>query len=174
VRDKEEKPMNQVTRRNFMLTTAAVGALSIAGQQAQAQVPQYGADINLEQAKKAIAAGQAEARKNNWPVAIAVVDNHGFLVAFEKMDNTQSASVQVAIDKASSAAMYRRSTKAFQDAVAGGGAGLRALNLRGASMVEGGLPIVVGGKIIGGIGVSGVTADQDGAVAKVCADAVAA
>jgi glc operon protein GlcG len=173
VRDKEET-MNQVTRRNFMLTSAAVGALGIAGQQAEAQVPQYGADINLEQAKKAIAAGQAEARKNNWPVAIAVVDNHGFLVAFEKMDNTQTASVQVAIDKALSSAMYRRPTKAFQDGVAGGGAGLRVLNLRGASTVEGGLPIVVGGKIIGGIGVSGVTADQDGAVAKVGADALAA
>jgi Haem-degrading len=111
--------MDQVTRRNFMLTAAAAGsAIGVAGGIAQpslAQMPQYGADINLEQAKKAIARGQAEARKNNWPVAIAVVDNHGFLVAFEKMDNTQSASVQVAIDKASSAAMYRRPTKAFQD-----------------------------------------------------------
>ena len=169
--------MDQVTRRNFMLTAAAAGsAIGVAGGIAQpslAQMPQYGADINLEQAKKAIATGQAEARKNNWPVAIAVVDNHGFLVAFEKMDNTQSASVQVAIDKASSAAMYRRPTKAFQDAVAGGGAGIRALNLRGASTVDGGLPIVVGGKIIGGVGVSGVTADQDGAVAKVAAEAVA-
>lgn len=166
--------MNQVTRRNFMLTAAAAGSALGIAQQVQAQVPQYGADINLEQAKKAIAAGQAEARKNNWPVAIAIVDNHGFLVAFEKMDNTQSASVQVAIDKASSAAMYRRPTKAFQDGVAGGGAGLRVLNLRGASVVEGGLPIIVGGKIVGGVGVSGVTADQDGIVAKAAAEALAA
>ena len=111
-------------------------------------------------------------RKNSWPVAIAIVDNHGFLVAFEKMDNTQTASVQVSIDKALSAAMYRRPTKAFQDAVAGGGAGLRALNLRGASMVEGGLPIIMGGKIVGGVGVSGVTADQDGVVAKAAASAL--
>lgn len=165
--------MNHLTRRNFVLTTAAVGAFGIAGQ-AQAQVPQYGSDINLEQARKAIAAGQVEARKNSWPVAIAIVDNHGFLIAFEKMDNTQSASVQVAIDKAVSAAMYRRPTKVFQDAVAGGGAGTRVLNLRGASTVEGGLPIVIGGKIIGGIGVSGVNADQDGVVAKAGADALAA
>ena len=164
--------MNQVTRRNFMLTAAAAGsALSIA-QSAQAQVPQYGTEVTLEQARKAIAAGQEEARKNSWPVAIAIVDNHGFLVAFEKMDNTQTASVQVSIDKALSAAMYRRPTKAFQDGVAGGGAGLRALNLRGASVVEGGLPIMMGGKIVGGVGVSGVTADQDGVVAKAAASAL--
>lgn len=164
--------MNQVTRRNFMLTTAAAGsALSIA-QSAQAQVPQYGTEVTLEQARKAIAAGQEEARKNSWPVAIAIVDNHGFLVAFEKMDNTQTASVQVSIDKAVSAAMYRRPTKAFQDGVAGGGAGVRFLNLRGASAVEGGLPIVMGGKIIGAVGVSGVNSDQDGVVAKAAASTV--
>lgn len=165
--------MNNVTRRNFMLSAAAAGSVLAMAEGAQAQVPQYGTDITLEQAKKAIAAGQAEARKNNWPVAIAVVDNHGFLVAYEKMDNTQTASVQVSIDKAVSAAMYRRPTKAFQDAIAGGGAGLRALNLRGASAVEGGLPIVMGGKIVGGVGVSGVNADQDGVVAKAAADALA-
>jgi glc operon protein GlcG len=139
---------------------------------AQAQVPEYGTAINLETAKKVVAGALAEARKNNWPIAVAVVDNHGFLVAFEKMDNTQTGSVQVSIDKAVSSAMYRRSTKAFQDAVAGGGAGLRALNLRNASLVDGGFPIIVGGKIIGGVGVSGVTADQDGAAAKAGADAV--
>jgi glc operon protein GlcG len=133
---------------------------------AEAQVPQYGPAINLEQAKKVIAAGQAEALKNNWPVAVAIVDNHGFLVAYEKMDDTQTGSVQIAIDKAVSAAMYRRSTKVFQDAVAGGGAGLRVMNLRGASTVEGGLPIIINGKIIGAVGVSGVNADQDGLVAK--------
>jgi uncharacterized protein GlcG (DUF336 family) len=135
-----------------------------------AQVPQYGVSINLEQAKKAIAAGQAEARKNNWPVAIAVVDNSGMLVAYERMDNTQTGSVQVAIDKAVSAAMFRRSTKAFQDVVAGGGAGLRILGLRGASPVEGGLTLMIDGKVVGGIGVSGVNADQDGMVAKAGAD----
>ena len=164
--------MTQVTRRNFMLTAAAAGSVLGIAKQVHAQVPQYGTEINLEQARKAIAAGQEEARKNNWPVAIAIVDNHGFLVAFEKMDNTQTASVQVAIDKAVSSATYRRPTKAFQDGVAGGGAGLRALNLRGASVVEGGLPIMMGGKIVGGVGVSGVTADQDGVVAKAAASAL--
>ena len=82
-----------------------------------------------------------------------------------------TGSIQAAIDKAASSAMFRRSTKAFQDVVAGGGAGLRILNLRGASAVEGGLPIVVDGKIMGGIGVSGVAPDQDGMVAKAGAEA---
>ena len=137
---------------------------------AHAQVPQYGNNITLEQARRAIAAAEAEAKKNNWPVAIAVVDNAGMLVAFQRADNTQTGSIAVAVDKASSSAMYRRPTKAFQDAVAGGGAGLRSLNLRGASAVDGGFPLVVDGKIVGGIGVSGVTADQDGQVAKAGVD----
>ena len=137
-----------------------------------AQVPQYGTSINLEQARKAIAAGQVEARKNNWPVAIAIVDNAGMLVAYERMDNTQTASVQVAIDKAASAAIYRRATKVFQDGLAGGGVGLRILALRGASPVEGGLTLMMDGKVVGGIGVSGVNSDQDGVVAKAGSDVI--
>jgi len=152
-----------------LLLAVAAGTLSFA---AQAQVPQYGTSINLEQARKAIAAGQAEARKNSWPVAIAIVDTAGNLVAYEKMDNTQTASILVAIDKGRSAAIYRRPTKVFEDLVAKGGAGVRALNLRDASVVDGGLPIVVDGKVIGGIGVSGVAGDQDGMVAKAGADAL--
>ena len=150
-----------------ILATMLFAGLSAA---AQAQVPSYGPSINLEQAKRAIAAGQAEARKNGWPVAIAILDTAGMLVAFEKMDDTQSASMDIAIDKGRSAAIYRRSTKVMQDGVAGGGAGLRLLNLRAASTVEGGLTIVVNGKIIGGIGVSGVNSDQDGIVAKAGTD----
>ena len=155
-----------------LLATLA-GTTLLALSAAQAQVPQYGPNVTLEQARKALAAADAEARKNNWPVAIAVVDTAGQLVAFQRIDNTQTASVMVAQDKAVSAAMYRRPTKVMQDAVAGGGAGLRFLNLRGASVVEGGLPITVDNKIIGGIGVSGVNSDQDGVVAKAGADAVA-
>jgi glc operon protein GlcG len=166
--------MQQVTRRNFVVVAGAASAgtaLALAAQ-SEAQAP-YGPEINLEQAKRAIAAGEAEARKNGLAVAIAVVDNHGFLVAFEKLDNTSTASVQVAIDKAVSAATYRTPTKAFQDRLAGGGAGLRLLGLKGATPVEGGLPIVVGGRIIGGVGVSGSTAEQDGQVAKAAADGLA-
>jgi len=153
-------------------TIAAVFGAVMLSISALAQVPQYGPSVNLEQAKKAMAAAQAEARKNNWPVAIAIVDTHGMLIAYELMDNTQTASAQVAIDKAVSAAIYRRPTKVFQDLVAGADAGTRVLNLRGASSVEGGLPLSMGGKVIGGIGVSGVTSDQDGVVAKAGVDAL--
>ena len=141
---------------------------------AQAQVPQYGPSVNHEQARKAIAAAIADARKQSLPMAVAVVDTAGQLVAFERMDGTQTGSVAVSQDKAVSAALYRRSTKVFQDALAGGGAGLRILTLRGANAVEGGLPIVVDGKIIGAIGVSGGSAEQDGVVAKAGLDGLAA
>jgi uncharacterized protein GlcG (DUF336 family) len=165
---------SRMNARRFLGALALGLPLLAASAASQAQVPQYGPNVNLEQARKAIAAGQAEARKNSWPVAIAIVDNAGQLVAFEKMDNTQTASVEVAEDKAVSAAIYRRSTKVVQDGLAAGGAGLRLLGLRGMSPVEGGLPIVIDGKIVGGIGVSGVNSDQDGMVAKAGADALAA
>ncbi|MBL8347721.1 MAG: heme-binding protein [Rubrivivax sp.] len=167
------RPAFRLARRALFLAGMTAATLMFAGA-ADAQVPLYGANVTLDQARKAMTAAQAEARKNGWPVAIAIVDNAGQLVMFERMDNTQTASVEVAQDKAVSAAMYRRSTKVFQDMVAGAGAGTRALNLRGASTVEGGLPLVVEGKIIGGIGVSGVNSDQDGVVAKAGADAAAA
>ena len=152
------------------LAALAGGAVALFAVVAQAQVPQYGNNINLEQARKVATAAEAEARKNNWPVAITIVDTSGQLVLFQRLDNTQTASVNVAQDKAVSAAMYRRPTKVMQDAVAGGGAGVRFLNLRGASAVEGGLPIYMDGKIVGAIGVSGVTSDQDGQIAKAGAD----
>ena len=133
--------------------------------QAAPAVPQYGESVNLEQARRAIAAAVAEARRINVPMAVAVVDTSGSLVAFEKMDNTQTASIVVAQNKAVSAAMYRRPTKAFQDALAAGGANLRILTLPNASAVEGGVPLTQGGRIIGAIGVSGGSPDQDSAVA---------
>jgi glc operon protein GlcG len=154
-------------------TLCLAAALCCAASVAQAQVPQYGTNVNLDQARKALAGAIADARKQNLPMAVAVVDTAGQLVAFERMDNTQTASVNVAQDKAVSAAMYRRPTKVFQDVVAGGGAGLRVLTLRGANAVEGGVPLMVEGKIIGAIGVSGGSSDQDGVVAKAGVDAMA-
>ena len=133
---------------------------------ALAQVPQYGTNVTQEQARKAVAGAIAEARKMAVPMAVAVLDTAGQLVAFERMDNTQTASTMIAQDKGASAAMYRRSTKVFQDLVAGGGVGLRVLQLRGAIAVEGGIPLYVDGKIIGAIGVSGGSSEQDGVVAK--------
>jgi glc operon protein GlcG len=161
--------MKQV--RKFF-AAATVTAVAVISASAMAQIPQYGTSINLEMAKKVVAAAEVEARKNNWPMAIAVVDNAGMLVAYARMDNTQTASVQVSIDKAVSSAMYRRSTKVFQDVLAGAGAGTRVLGLRNANPVEGGLVLMQDGKVIGGVGVSGANADQDGVVAKAGSDAV--
>jgi len=140
---------------------------------ALAQMPNpYGLPINLENAKKVAAPALAEAAKNNWNMAVAIVDPSGNLVYYEKMDNTQLGSANVAIDKARSAALFKRPTKAFQDALAAGGDGLRILRIQGAVPVEGGIPLVADGKIVGAIGVSGGTSAQDGQCAKAGADAV--
>ena len=125
----------------------------------------YGTSINVETAKKVAAPALAEARKNQWAMAVAIVDTAGDLVYFEKMDDTQVGSVDVAIAKARSAARFKRPTKAFQDALAAGGEGLRILALNGAIPVDGGVPLVVGGKIVGAIGMSGGTSAQDGQAA---------
>ena len=128
-----------------------------------AQMPNpYGAPINGENAKKAAAAALAEARKNNWNMAAAVVDPAGDLVYFEKLDGTQAASVDIAVDKARSSARFKRPTKALQDVLAAGGEGLRLLGLQGAVPVDGGVPILIDGKIVGAIGLSGGTSAQDG------------
>jgi len=111
-----------------------------------------------------MAAAEAEANKQNWPVAIAIVDNAGFLVLFQRLENTQLGSVEVSIEKARTAVLYRRSTKALEERLAAGGADLKLLKLPGLPL-EGGLPIVHDGKIIGAIGVSGVQSFQDGQVA---------
>ena len=125
-----------------------------------------GTSVSIDDAKKASAAASAEAKKNGWFMAIAVVDPAGTLVYFEKADTTQHGSVQVAIDKARSAALYKRPTKAFQDALEKGGANLRILSLQGAVPVDGGSPLLVQGKLIGAIGVSGDLAEHDGQCAQ--------
>ncbi len=144
----------------------AAFALALGASLAMAQIVPYGAPINLETAQKIATAAVAEARKSSVPSAIAVTDAAGDLVYFEKMDDTQTGSVKVAESKARSAALYRRPTKVWEDIVASGGGGLRILGLEGAAPFEGGLPIVIGGKIVGAIGVSGGSGAQDGGVAK--------
>jgi len=140
---------------------------------ALAQLPNpYGAPINVETAKKAAAAAIAEARKNNLLMAISIVDTAGNLVYFEKMDGTQTGSVNVSQEKARSAALFKRPTKAFQDIVAAGGEGLRILALQGAVPVEGGVPIISEGKLIGAVGASGGTSTQDGQCANAGAAAI--
>ena len=126
----------------------------------------YGPSVTLEEGRRAAEPALAEARKNGWTVAVAVVDPSGNLVYYEKMDNTQLGSATVAIDKARSAALFKRPTKAFQDALASGPDGARVLSLHGATPVEGGIPIIVDGKLIGAVGASGGSSDQDGRTAQ--------
>ena len=168
--------MRMVRRLSLVVVTVVLlASLPGAAQQPVAppppQIP-YGTPISLEQAKKAVAAAEAESRKNHWNMVIAVLDTGGHLVMLERMDGVQLGSIGAAEDKAYSAVMYRRPTKVFQDLVAQGGANIRLLGLRGASVLEGGIPIIVGGKLIGAIGVSGHTSEQDAQVAKAGADAL--
>jgi len=123
--------------------------------------PAYGEQINLEQAKKAVAAAVEEAKKINTFMAVAVVSPSGDLVYFEKMDNTQYASINIAIHKARAAATFRRPTSSFEERVGQGGVGLTLLTLDGIIASPGGNPIIVGGKLIGAIGLSGGTGAQD-------------
>jgi uncharacterized protein GlcG (DUF336 family) len=145
---------------------AAVAAVTCIPAAAQQATPPYGAPISLEQAKKVIAAAEAEAQKDNFFVVITVVDTGGYVVATHRLDNTQLGSIPVAEGKARTAVLYRRSSKAFEDALAAGGIGLRVLGLGNAMPYEGGVPILVDGKIIGAIGVSGMLPTQDGQVAS--------
>jgi glc operon protein GlcG len=133
----------------------------------------YGLAIGIEHAKNAASAALAEARANTWIMAVAIVDPAGVLVYFEKMDDTQNGSVAVSQAKARSAALFKRPTKAFQDMLAAGGDGLRVLGLEGAVPVEGGMPLVMDGRLVGAIGVSGGTSAQDGQCARAGVDAIA-
>jgi glc operon protein GlcG len=137
----------------FLLLT--LFALSATAQQR----PDYGTAVTTAQAKKIAAGVVAECTANKWNVAVAVVDTAGNLVYYERMENTQTASFDIAIMKARAAATYRRPTRAFVDAIAKGGPAI--MTLPGVVASPGGVPIMVGGKVAGGVGVSGVTGDQD-------------
>lgn len=158
------------TARILSLIVGTVMVFAAASASAQAPPP-YGAPITLEQAKKAMAGAEAEAKKNSWPVVIVILDSGGNPVMMQRLDNAQWGSVDIAKEKARSAVALRRPTKALQDLIAQGGANLRLLNI-GFSVLEGGIPIVADGKIIGGIGVSGVTSQQDAQIAQAGIDAL--
>lgn len=129
-----------------------------------AQAQSYGSNVTIEQAKKIGAGAVAECQKNNLRTAVAIVDTGGSLVYFERIDDTQVASLKIAIDKAYAAAIYRRPTRVWEDAMAKGR--IAVLSLAGVVASAGGLPIVSGGKVIGAVGVSGATGDQDEQCAK--------
>jgi glc operon protein GlcG len=133
----------------------------------------YGPPIPLDQAKRAMAAAELEAAKNSWQVAITILDSGGNIVMFHRIDNAQLSATGVSEGKARTALEFKRASKALDDAIAGGGAGLRLLALKNITPIEGGLPLVADGKIIGAIGVSGALSSQDAQVAKAGADALA-
>ena len=154
-----------------LVTVVLVAAASASAQQAPPPPPAYGSPIGLEQAKKVMAGAEAEAKKNSWPVVIVILDSGGQLVMLQRLDNAQWGSVEIAKEKARSAVALRRPTKALQDLIAQGGANLRLLNI-GYSVLEGGIPIVVDGKIVGSVGVSGVTSQQDAQIAQAGIDSL--
>jgi glc operon protein GlcG len=155
-----------------LLSLVVVTLLLFAAASASAQAPPaYGPAITLEQAKKAMAGAEAEAKKNNWPVVIAILDSGGNLVMLQRLDNAHLGSVEIAKEKARSAVALRLPTKVLQDLLAQGGANLRLLNI-GYSVLEGGIPIVMDGKIIGSIGVSGGTSQQDAQIGQAGIDAL--
>jgi len=154
-----------------VLFAATAQAEMAAPAPAPAASPTYGQPgVNLEQATKAVEAAVAESKKLGILSAVAVVSNSGFLVHFSKMDQTQFASVQIAIDKAKAAATFRRPTKTFEDRVNGGGPSL--LSLHGVVASAGGVPIMRDGKVIGAIGCSGGTSAQDEQACKAGADTI--
>jgi uncharacterized protein GlcG (DUF336 family) len=172
----EEAVMSQQFIRSSVVAVALLALVVSTGmaQTSFAPPPQisYGLAISTEGAKKAAAAAITEAQKNNWNMAIAIVDTGGHLVYFEKMEGTQTGSVDLAIEKARTAALFRRPTKVFQDGVAAGGEGIRLLRLTGAIPIDGGVPIIVDGKLVGSIGISGGSGGQDGQVAMAGASSV--
>jgi len=159
---------------SLVVALGVVLTVGVAAAQQPASTPgptPYGSPINLEQAKKVMAGAEAEAKKNNWPVAIVILDSGGQMVMMQRLDNTQWGSVDIAKEKARTAVALRRPTKVLQDGIAQGGVNLRFLST-GFSVLEGGIPIVYEGKIIGSIGVSGVTSQQDAQTAQAGQDAL--
>jgi glc operon protein GlcG len=156
-------------RRTFVPIVVAllfgVGTTAVA----QDRRPDYGPSVNIATAKKIAAATLAECAKNNWNVAVAVTDPHGYLVYFERMENTQYASIDIAIGKAKAAATYRRPTRVFADVINKGSPA--TATLPGVFASPGGLPLMADGKVTGAVGVSGVTGDQDEQCAKAGSEA---
>lgn len=156
--------MRQFVRLLLALGLAIATAVAPSAQTADRKV------ITLDGAKAILAAAEAEAMKNKWTVAIAVVDESGNLIAFHKIDDTQMGSVDIAIGKARTAARMKRPTKALEDAIAGGRTVMLAVD--GLTPLEGGVPVMLDGRVIGAVGVSGVTSQQDAQVAQAGAAAL--
>ena len=157
-------------RLSLVSLAAATTLLCALPASAQTGPAPYGAPISLEQAKKAMAAAEAEARKNNWQVVISIVDAGGHLLLFERLDGSFPASATVAIEKAKTAALFKFESKKLEDAINGG---RDALITVGYTFLQGGVPIIYNGQVVGAIGVSGAkSADQDREIATAGAGVV--
>jgi uncharacterized protein GlcG (DUF336 family) len=151
------------------LLFAAAAALPA---RAQTAPPPYGPPINIEAARKIMTGAEAEAGKNNWQVVIAIIDSGGHIVMIHRHDNVQLSSIEISQGKAKTALMFKRPSKVLDDAISSGGTGLRFLALKDIVPLEGGIPIVIDGKIVGAIGVSGVLSSQDAQIARAGIDAL--
>jgi glc operon protein GlcG len=140
---------------------------------APAPPPPYGPAITLDQAKRVMSAAELEAAKNSWTVAITILDSGGNMVMFHKFDNAQLSAVTTSEGKARTALEFKLPSKALDDAIAAGGAGMRLLALKDITPLQGGILILADGKIVGAIGVSGALSAQDEQVAKIGADVLA-
>jgi glc operon protein GlcG len=155
------------------LAGALLLALATAGPALpQTAPPPYGPPIGIDNARKVMGAAEAEAVKNNWAVVIAILDSGGNLVMLHRRDDVQLASIDISVGKAKTALMFKRPTKVLDEAISAGGAGLRFLALKDIVPLEGGLPIVLDGKIVGAIGVSGVLSAQDAQIARAGIDSL--
>jgi glc operon protein GlcG len=158
--------------RVLALAVAITGLFGASSASAQTMPPPYGPPITLAAAKQIVAAAEAEAEKNNWPVVIAIIDSGGNLVLLLRRDDAQLSAIATAEGKARTALYFKRPTKLLDDVISGGGSGLRFLALKDFTPLEGGLPIMADGKIIGAIGVSGVVSAQNSQVARAGIDAL--
>ena len=174
--------------RSFALACAVAAGLALAlaagsavvpasAQQLQpvptGATPPYGPPITLDQAKRVMAAAELEAAKNSWQVGVTILDSGGNMVMFHKVDNAQLSAITTSEGKARTALEFKLPSKALDDAIANGGAGMRLLALKDITPLQGGILVMVDGKIVGAIGVSGALSSQDEQVAKAGADALA-
>ena len=148
----------------------ALALLTVAPARAQTAPPPYGPPIGFEDARKVMNAAEGEAAKNNWAVVISIIDSGGNIVMLHRRDDVQLSSIEIAQGKAKTALMFKRPSKVLDDAISSGGTGLRFLALKDIVPLEGGVPIVADGKIIGAIGVSGVLSSQDAQIARAGVD----
>jgi len=159
-------------RLRMFVCAGVLALLATLPAKAQTPPPAYGPPIGIENARKAMTAAEAEAIKNNWAVVIAIIDSGGHIVMLHRRDDVQLSSIELSQGKAKTALMFKRPSKVLDDAISGGGPGLRFLALKDIVPLEGGLPLVIDGKIVGAIGVSGVLSSQDAQIAKAGADAL--